>query len=470
MIDSQIAEPTRAKRPISKLPHILLIIPRGEAVRNFLYSDTLPVLSQQARVTILSVLTDDKFMARFQPYVEEIIPLPHYPDPRSVAYLRNLLHEAHFRWLWSEVAKNRWETKEARAKTVSAKVMWALEKASLRPFANRPILEIMTEVERYASYAFRQTNTFNELFARIQPDLVFNGSHIHGPAGRLPIAVAHKMGIPTAGFIFSWDNLTSRSRIFEPYDYYLVWHEHMCQQLLSIYPRLDPQRVFITGTPQFDFHFKPEFMLSREELCQRIGIDPERPFIFYTTGIAKHFPEEHKHVEFVARYLQEGNFNPKPQLVVRTYVKGTSPEMKALAAKNLPDVIFPSVQWDDEWFMPMFEDLAVYSSCLRHAAMGINAASTVSLELLMFDKPVMNLGFDPPGSLLPHAYRWQRHIEFDHYRPVAESGGVMVAYSTDDVRQIINKGLGQPWAGHEARERFINQTLTPLFMDKQEVV
>jgi hypothetical protein len=106
----------------------------------------------------------------------------------------------------------------------------------------------------------------------------------------------------------------------------------------------------------------------------------------------------------------------------------------------------------------MFEDLAVYSSCLRHAAMGINAASTVSLELLMFDKPVMNLGFDPPGSLLPHAYRWQRHIEFDHYRPVAESGGVMVAYSTDDVRQIINKGLGQPWAGHEARERFINQT------------
>jgi hypothetical protein len=335
--------------------------------------------------------------------------------------------------------------------------MWALEKASLWPFANRPILEIMTEVERYASYAFRQTNIFDELFARIQPDLVFNGSHIHGPAGRLPIAVAHKMGIPTAGFIFSSDNLTTRSRIFEPYDHYLVWHEHMYQQLLYIYPRLDPQRVFITGTPQFDFHFKPEFMLSREELCQRIGIDPERPFIFYTTGIAKHFPEEHKHVEFVARYLQEGNFNPKPQLVVRTYVKGTSPEMKALAAKNLPDVIFPSVQWDDEWFMPMFEDLAVYSSCLRHAAMGINAASTVSLELLMFDKPVMNLGFDPPGSLLPHAYRWQRHIEFDHYRPVAKSGGVMVAYSTDDVRQIINKGLVQPWAGHEARERFINQ-------------
>ena len=461
-MDSANATKITAKRPLHNRPHIVLIIPRGEAVRNFLYSDTLPALSQQARVTILSVLTDDKFMARFQPYVEEIIPLPHYPDPRGVAYLRKLLHEAHFRWLWSEVAQNRWETKEAAAKTLSAKVLWALEKASLWPFANRPILELMTEVERYASYAFRQTNTFNELFARIQPDLVFNGSHIHGPAGRLPIAVAHKMGIPTAGFIFSWDNLTSRSRIFEPYDYYLVWHEQMCQQLLSIYSRLDPQNVFVTGSPQFDFHFKPEYLLSREELCHHLGLDPSRPYIFYTAGIDKHFPEEHRHIQFIIDFLQRADFTPKPQLVVRTYVKGVSPEMASLASHNIPDVVFPPVLWDDKWFIPMFEDLSIYTSCLHHAAMGINPASTVSLELMMLGKPVVNIGFDPPGSQLEHPYRWIRHIEFDHYQRVANSGGAMVAYSTADLQNMITKGLQQPQADQAARQAFIDQTFGGL--------
>ncbi len=63
------------------------------------------------------------------------------------------------------------------------------------------------------------------------------------------------MGIPTAGFIFSWDNLTSRSRIFVPYDDYLVWTDRV-RDLLRLYREVPPTRIYVTGTPQFDFHFK----------------------------------------------------------------------------------------------------------------------------------------------------------------------------------------------------------------------
>ena len=45
-------------------PHILIIIARGEAVRNFLYSETLPALREKARVTLLSALNDEAFLAR----------------------------------------------------------------------------------------------------------------------------------------------------------------------------------------------------------------------------------------------------------------------------------------------------------------------------------------------------------------------------------------------------------------------
>jgi hypothetical protein len=313
-------------------------------------------------------------------------------------------------------------------------------------------------LEHYVTWRLRPSDHFIEMFEKLQPDLVFNGSHIHGQAGELPVKIAHKMGIPTSGFIFSWDNLTSRSRIFVPYDYYFVWHDGMKKQLLSIYPTIDTDRVFVTGTPQFDFHFKKEFNMSRQSLANKIGFDPQRPFIFYTTGIAKHFPEEHHHVQFIANLLQENNLNPKPQLVVRTYVKGTSQSMKKLAKQNYSDVFFPDVQWDEKWFMPKYEDLAIYTSCLRHAAMGINAASTVSLELMMFGKPVVNIGFDPPGSKITHPYRWVRHIEFDHYRPVANSGGVMVSYSTEEMREMICKGLTNPNNGKAAQKNFLKQT------------
>lgn len=442
----------------STKPHIVLIVPRGEAVRNFLYSDTLPLLHAQARVTLLSVVDDERFMARFRPYTEQIVPLREYQERRPVTALRHMLHEAHFRWLWSKVAQNVWEIRAHIAQTTYQKLRWFYFRLWAYALANRPTLEALTELERYLTWRLRPTDDFVALFEHLKPDLVFNCSHIHGPAGELPVKIAHRMGIPTAGFIFSWDNLTSRSRIFVPYDHYFVWHEKMKRQLLGIYPRLNPGRVYVTGTPQFDFHFKPEYQLSREVLAHKIGFDPSRPYIFYTAGIDKHFPEEHRHVEFIANFIQEAELNPRPQLVVRTYVKGTSPEMKALAARQLPDVIFPSVQWDEKWFIPAYEDLAIYTSCLRHAAMGINPASTVSLELMMFDKPVMNIGFDPLGSQIPYAHRWQRHIDFDHYRSVADSGGVMVAYSTNEMRRFITLGIQQPELGSEARRVFLTHT------------
>lgn len=442
---------------MAKKPHIVLIIPRGEAVRNFLYSDTLPILSENARVTLLSVIHDEAFVSRFGPMVERIIPIQYYRERRLVTYLRSLVHETHFRWLWSEVAKNRWEVRQYEARTASAKIRVLLWRKLIDALSVRPVVEALAAAERRVTVALRPTNQFHELFEQLKPDLVFNGSHVHGPAGDLPARVACDMKIPTAGFIFSWDNLTSRSRIMVPYHYYLVWHQQMFDQLLRIYPGISPARVFITGTPQFDFHFKPEFWLTREELCSRVGIDPARPFILYTTGIDRHFPEEHRTVKLVIDLLQQIEIEPKPQLVVRTYVKGTSAEMKALAAQNIPDVVFPAVQWDDRWYMPAYEDLAIYTSLLRHAALGINAASTVSLELLMHDKPVINLDFDPPGSNLPSCFAYHRHIKFDHYRPVAESGAVMVARSPQDMQNMLFRGLAHPDVDSAVRKRFLEQ-------------
>ena len=436
-------------------PHIVMIVPRGEAVKNFLYSDTLRVLSENARVTLLSVVNDEAILAHFRLFTNHIIPLKYHPERRLVTYLRTLVYYAHYRWLWSEKAKTDWEWHNATASTKWEKLRWLLIRGLAFSLANRHILEFLTSVEQYASWALRPNDYFLNLFKNLKPDLVFNGSHIHGPAGELPAKIAHRLGIPTVGFIFSWDNLTSRSRIFVPYDYYLVWNEQMRDQLLDMYPKIRPDRVTITGTPQFDFHFRPEYWLEREELCKRIGIDPKYPFLLYTTGMAHNWFDEHKIVELVIRLLNNKGGLPKSQLVVRTYIKDTSPEMRAIAARNIPGVVFPPVLWEEKWFTPLHEDLLIYTNLVRHASLGINAASTVSLELLMLDKPVINFGFDPPGSNLAHHDRYVRHLEYDHYRPVAKSGAVMVAMSEKDMADMLHVGLTQPKHNSEKRRQFI---------------
>jgi hypothetical protein len=267
------------------------------------------------------------------------------------------------------------------------------------------------------------------------------------------------MKIPTAAFVFSWDNLTTRSRIFVPYDYYLMWNDGMKAQLLDQYRHLSPNQVFVTGTPQFDFHYKPEYCLPREKLCAQLGIDPARPFILYTTGMDTDFLDEHKFIEAVIRFVRETDIRPKPQLVVRTYIKGTSAEIQKLAAQDICDVVFPPILWDKQWIMPLREDLSIYSSLLHHCALGINAASTVTLELMALNKPVINIAMEPPGSNLPDFERFSRHVSYEHFRPVVASGGTMVARSLDDLRNLIECGLLNPQAQSGQRRSFMRQMM-----------
>lgn len=432
-----------------------MVIPRGEAVRNFLYSDTLSVLSENARVSLLSVIHDERFQERFGQYAS-IYPLEIHPESPIVLRLRQLAHMAHFRWLWSGVARNKWETDDYTARLKHRRGRRLVEKALYRALAYRPAIELLVRLENTASIKLRKTNYFHELYREIQPDLVFNASHVHGPAGILPVRVAHDLGIPTAGFVFSWDNLTSRSRIMEPYDDYMVWTEQIKRDLLRIYPKIKAANVHVTGTPQFDFHCQPTNWLTRTELARRIGFDETRPFILYTTGIDGHFPEEHRTVALVIELLQK--MPRRPQLVVRNYVKGTSDAMRALMRSEPPDTFFPPMEWDSQWFMPTEEDQRVYTSLLRECAVGINAASTVSLELMMFHKPVINLGFDPPGSQLPHHLRFSRHTdEFDHYIPVMRSGAVMVARSEGDMADMLKCGLLKSTIFADIQTQFLHQ-------------
>jgi hypothetical protein len=65
------------------------------------------------------------------------------------------------------------------------------------------------------------------------------------------------------------------------------------------------------------------------------------------------------------------------------------------------------------------------------------------------------LAFEPPDSNLPHYIRFSRHIDYEHYRPVAASGGAMIARSLDDLKAMILRGLSQPKADLPAQKKIL---------------
>ena len=440
----------------SFLPHIVIVIARGEALRNFAHSGVLELFSQQARLTLLTGIDDETLIGPYRSYLDAIYPFDPTPENRLVDGFRYILHMAHMRWMWTEAFKYHWYIHTATKKRWTWSARNWIGKALALPVSNRRALEILTPVERWLSFRLRPSRYYDNLFTQLKPDLVFNTSHIHGYQADLPMRVAHHLGYKTAVFLFSWDNLTSRSRIFVPYNHYFSWNEAIKRKLLELYPEIRADQVTPTGTPQFDFHFKPEFILSREELCRRQGLDPSRPFILYTTGMDRDFGYEYRIVEGMTHFIRSLPAECRPQLLVRTYIKGTSPEMLALARPGDPDVVFPNVQWEGRWITPLYDDIYTYTSLLHHCALGINSASTVSLELMIHDKPIINLGFEPPASNLPAQAKFARHVGYDHYRPVAESGAVMLARSMEDLYAMTERGLAEPFADSATRRKFIS--------------
>ena len=423
-------------------PKIVAILPRGEAIRNFIYTGVLEELSGDAEVSLLSVRPNQQIWDWMQERHERLFPLHEYRDRWVVRFVREELDVAHGRWLWSRGAQARWQWRDQEATTLPRWLKRTGKKLLCYPFANRPGLEMLSGLESLTSQWFRAADDYIRLFRELKPDLVFNGSQVHNGISLPAVHAARELGIRTATFIFSWDNLTSQGRIYPEYDYYVVWNEALLNGLTEIYG-IRPPRISVTGTPQFDFHFRPDLYWSREEFCARVGADPNRPIVLYSTGMANHIFGEPWVAEQIADLLREmPEFGP-PQLLVRILPKGPQHHFDELKERR-KDILIPRVQWEQSWLTPTLEDTHLLTNTLRHAALGLNIASTISLELCMFDKPVINIGFLPPHLNLEREFDYTHYYDFEHYRPVVASGAIELARSREDLREKILEALRRP--------------------------
>jgi hypothetical protein len=451
------SQPTPAGSRLQDLNRrpIAVIFPRGEAIRNFVYPGTLDRISEECDVHLLTVDPAPAFKTILKTKSERLHSLVEYDDPWIVRVQRELLETAHNRWLWSRAAKERSRLRDSEAKTIQQRAIRRTKKILSFALANRHALNLLSKLERTSSRFLTATDAYFDLYREIAPSLVFNASHVHSRNATQAVQAAQWLGIPTATFIFSWDNLTSQGRVMLPYDYFLVWNEDLKRQLLEMYRWIKPENVFVTGTPQFDLHFKEQTYLNREDYCSRIGADPSRPIVLYTTGMANHMPGEPEIVEGIADtfagYPKEG----RPQLLVRVYAKDLTGRFDELRSRR-GDVIFADPIWEPEWLTPKQEDSVALVNALRHCSVGINVASTISLELCMFDKPVINVGYNPrsvPTAELSYA----DYYEFDHYKPVVDCGAVQVAWNLEQMKELIKEALTEPATQMAERQELVER-------------
>ena len=431
--------------------NIVFIFPRGEAIKNFVLSGTAQEVRKSFRLVIYSVFPNEEFKLLLENSCDEFHSLPSAGDDYSIDWTRSQLNISHGKWLWSGAAKMRWALRDKESKSLKDKVKRLSNKFVASFFANKLGLQFL-ENRLIKLYIKKWSNGFFEQeFKRLKPVLVFNASHIHCEDAYPVMYIANKLGLKTVTFLYSWDNLTSQGRIIPSYNHYMVWNDQIKKDLLTIYPKINSSQVTVTGTPQFDFHFKKEKIWSNENYCNKIGADPNRPIILYTTGMLNLMPYEEMIVAEYADYLL--TLPNKPQLVVRVYPKDKSNRYEQLK-KERKDIIFPHIPWETKFLTPLPEDSDLLTNMLYHCDIGVNVASTVTLELAMFHKSTINIGFNPPNvDISPLDY--SIYYSWDHYKPITDSNCFYLAKSFEDLKRFTLQGLENPLEKSKNQDKLI---------------
>ncbi len=455
MNDSKPVGTSCAQGRSERRTRVLVVLPRGETLRNFVYNDFLSTLRQTCEVHVATVRPDQRLFDLVRTSADSASELVEPKPPWLVRILTQFLDMAHGRYLWSVPAQMRW------ARLYATPGTWARTKMRTklmlaRLFGGARGVRWLAAFHEWLCIRLVIPAPCLELVRDWSPHLVFNASHSHSANAWGVMFAARKLGVPTATFLFSWDNLTSQGRVVPEYDYYAAWTTDIASDLKRIYPRSRRAQIEVTGTPQFEFHFRAENRWSRERFCDGIQADPARPLVLYTTGMSHHFPHERMTIRGIARALLKMNDLGSPQLLVRLYGKEMFPERFDGLEQEADNIVMCPVRWVRDYRTPEPEDAPYLTNAMLHCAVGINIASTVSLELCLLDRPVINVAYDPPENT-EKSVDYETYYNFDHYRPIVESGGVELARSEEELARLIRANLERPERRAEERRNLVNE-------------
>lgn len=285
--------------------------------------------------------------------------------------------------------------------------------------------------ERYAASLVGGTAGWKKALADSGADAVICASH--SSARTVPaLQTASNMGLRTVIFENSWKDVHRRS--YAPTAPTAMGFT--TESALEAYAAANgmPSEVEVCGSLHLSALARAGWM-ERSEFCRRLGLDPARPIVCYSTANAGVADEEHGWLQQLWRRFQ--SVASRPQLLVRTNPMDEFDAFAGLGQCADIALLKPRWEWNPsaDWCCPLAEDSLLWASAIRHAALNVSLASTVTLEFAAFGRPVINPVFGAKGKELFAA---------DFYGEARRNGWAEAASTLAELEERILKCLAEP--------------------------
>ena len=257
----------------------------------------------------------------------------------------------------------------------------------------------INENERKALYYHQCLATLE----KEKPAIVFctNQRHITTVA---PLLAAKDLGIPTATFIFSWDNLPKATMVVET-DYYIVWSDYMKDELIFYYPYINPEQIIITGSPQFELHFDKNNLAPKEVYFMQNGLDLSKKYICFSGNDETSSPDDPKYLEDIAKAVRKLNAQGNNiGVVFRKSPVDFSGRFDYILENYADVVVFVNPLWkamSTSWnsILPTIEDNVLFSNLVEYTDLLITIGSSTIFDFTAHNKPTAYLKYNQKEQL-----------------------------------------------------------------------
>lgn len=434
---------------------LFLVLATGMSIRNILRTEVLAHLRAEAdlRLVILTHLVHDPTFQR--EFSGPNLVLEALPPDRPSAAERLLLFLK--KWYWASAFPDLTFARKLRQKRRRGR--WGHRACAAVGSLMRTAGLRMAHLDALELRLYRDPRA-GDLFDRYRPDAVFFTTLYPTDIGL--VKEAKRRGIPTLCAIQSWDNPTSKGPLFIVPDRIAVWNGFMRDELVRFhgYPE---DRIRVIGVPQFDLYHDPSGLADREAFFRRMGLDPARRLLTYTTGDPRVLTCNQDHIDVLLEAIRQKQFCEPCQLLVRLSPKDLWDQYDRY--RGLPLLVIqepggrkaPTLDgWD-----PTTGDMRDLAETLLHSDVILCVASTISVDASVFDRPVVEIAFDG-FQQRPYEESCRRFYDYTHIRYLLAAGGVRLVYSPADMVEAVDAYLRDPGLDTRGRRRILEEQCDPL--------
>jgi CDP-Glycerol:Poly(glycerophosphate) glycerophosphotransferase len=243
---------------------------------------------------------------------------------------------------------------------------------------------------------------------------------------------ARRLGLPTVGYVASWDHTVGKGIVSPHVTRYVVQNEVMRDDLVR-YHDVDPQRVSVTGWPQTDVFRRRRPRNEYEAVLVDLGLDPGKPVVLVAGNTPTNAPHEGRFVRRLVDWWLSSGAAKRRQLLFRPHPRDVNWQERFAAALSVPGAAVQE---------PSYTDLETLATLLQHADCVVANAGTILLDSLVNDRPAVCVLYDEGAT--PEERYAELNVTGKHYAELVQSDAFLRATSFEEVVAGIDRALAMP--------------------------